>query len=88
MVAGELLDERTSVTYTAEQRYNGKLPCPVVGCLGVLKDGWNMRRHFRPSFSGQSDRQEGGAELPTMFVLWDANGPDGPQALEDGELLN
>ena len=46
-VAGELLDERTSVTYTAEQRYDGKLPCPVVGCLGVLKDGWNMRRHFR-----------------------------------------
>jgi len=47
VVVGELLDEHASVTYTAEQRYDGKLPCPVVGCLGVLKGGWNMRRHFR-----------------------------------------
>ena len=47
MVAGELLDERVSVTYTAEQRPGGKLQCPVDGCLGNLKDGWNMRRHFR-----------------------------------------
>jgi hypothetical protein len=36
-----------SVTYTAEQRPGGKLQCPVDGCLGNLKDGWNMRRHFR-----------------------------------------
>jgi len=47
VVAGDLLDERVSVTYTAEQRYDGKLQCPVNGCLGVLKDGWNMRCHFR-----------------------------------------
>jgi hypothetical protein len=47
VVAGELLDERASVTYTAEPRHDGKLRCPVGGCLGVLKDGWNMRRHFR-----------------------------------------
>ena len=44
---GELLDERASITYTAEQRPDGKLQCPVDGYLGVLKDGWNMRRHFR-----------------------------------------
>ncbi len=47
VVAGELLDDRASVTYTAEQRFDGKLQCPVDGCLGILKDGWNMRRHFR-----------------------------------------
>jgi hypothetical protein len=42
----------------------------------------------RSPFSGQSDRQEGRAELPTMYILWDANGPEGPRALEDGELFN
>ena len=47
VVAGELLDERASITYMAEQRPEGKLQCPVDGCLGVLKDGWTMRRHFR-----------------------------------------
>jgi len=47
VVAGELLDERASITYTAGQRNDGKLTCPVNDCLGVLKDGWNMRRHFR-----------------------------------------
>ena len=47
MVVGELLDERASITYTAEQRPDGKIQCPVDGYLGVLKDGWNMRRHFR-----------------------------------------
>ncbi len=46
VVAGELLDERLSITYTAGQRNDGKLTCPVDDCLGVLKDGWNMRRHF------------------------------------------
>jgi len=47
VVVEELLDERPSVTLTAEQRPDGKLQCPDNGCLGVLKDGWNMRRHFR-----------------------------------------
>ena len=47
VVAQELLDECASVTLTAEQRPDGKLECPDDGCLGVLKDGWNMRRHLR-----------------------------------------
>ena len=47
VIAGELLDECASVRYTAEQRPDGKLQCPVDGCLGVVKDGWNMRGHFR-----------------------------------------
>jgi hypothetical protein len=47
VVAGELLDEHASIAYTAEQRNDGKLQCPADGCLGVLKDEWNMRRHFR-----------------------------------------
>jgi hypothetical protein len=33
--------------YTAEQHPDSKLQCPVEGCLGVLKDGWNMRCHFQ-----------------------------------------
>ena len=37
VVAGELLDKRASVTYTAEQRPGGKLQCPFEGCLGILK---------------------------------------------------
>jgi hypothetical protein len=53
-------------------------------------EGWveHVASLPRPSFLGQSDRQEGGAELPTMYVLWDANRPEGPRALENGELLN
>jgi len=47
VVAGELLDKRASVTYTAGQCNDGELPCPVDDCLGVLKNGWNMRRHFQ-----------------------------------------
>jgi hypothetical protein len=33
VVAGKLLDERTSVTHTVEQCPDGKLQCPVDGCL-------------------------------------------------------
>ncbi len=47
VVAKELLERRASVAYRAEQYPGGKLTCPVRGCLGVTKDGWNMRRHFR-----------------------------------------
>ena len=47
VIVGELLDKRASVTYTAEQLPDGKLQCPVNVCLGLVKDGWNMRRHFR-----------------------------------------
>ena len=43
VVAGELLDKCTSGMYMAEQCPDGKLQCPVNGCLGILKDAWNMR---------------------------------------------
>ena len=46
VVAEELLEQRASVTYCAERHPDGKLTCPIGGCLGVTKDGWNMRRHF------------------------------------------
>ena len=65
VVAGELLDKRVSVTYTAEQP-------SLSGSL----------------FSGQSERQEGGAELPAMYLLRDANESNGTRALEDGKLLD
>ena len=47
VVAEELLDKCPSVKLTAEQRPDGKLQCPDGGCLGVLKDGWNIRHHFQ-----------------------------------------
>jgi hypothetical protein len=47
VVAEELLEQRASVAYREERHPNGKLMCPVGGCLGVTKDGWNMRRHLR-----------------------------------------
>ena len=47
MVAEELLDESKCITYKATQHPGSKLKCPVAGCLGVAKDGWNMWRHFR-----------------------------------------
>jgi hypothetical protein len=46
VVAEEVLDERESVTYKATQHPGGQLTCPIAGCLGFVKDGWNMRRHF------------------------------------------
>ncbi len=52
MVAEELLEQRASVAYRAAQHPNGKLTCPITDCLGVTKDGWNMRRHFRDSTPG------------------------------------
>jgi hypothetical protein len=47
VVAEELLERRASVAYRAAQHPDGKLTCPVAGCLGEAKDGWNMRRHFQ-----------------------------------------
>ena len=46
VVAEELLERCASVPYCAERHSNGKLTCPVGRCLGVTKDGWNMRQHF------------------------------------------
>jgi hypothetical protein len=46
VVAEELLDESKCITYKATQHPGSKLKCPVAGCLGVAKDGWNMRGHF------------------------------------------
>jgi hypothetical protein len=43
VVAEELLELRPPI---AELHVRG-LPCPFPRCLGWLKDGWMMRRHFR-----------------------------------------
>ena len=47
VVAEELLEQRASAAYRTEQHPDGKPTCPVGGCLGVTKDGWNMRQHFQ-----------------------------------------
>ena len=48
VISEELLEDRPPVNYTATQRGASKgLPCPFPLCEGVLKDGWNLRRHFR-----------------------------------------
>ena len=48
VVAEELLEERESETYVANESYTGKsFDCPYPGCLGILNSGWMMRHHFR-----------------------------------------
>ena len=48
VVAEELLELRPPVTYTVSAGLHVRgLPCPFPRCLGRLKDGWMMRRHFR-----------------------------------------
>jgi hypothetical protein len=48
VVAEELLEIRPPVTYTVSAELHARgLPCPYPRCLGRLKDGWMMRRHFR-----------------------------------------
>ncbi len=48
VVAEELLELRPPVTYTVSAGLHARgLPCPFPRCLGWLKDGWMMRRHFR-----------------------------------------
>jgi len=46
-VPEEYLGTREDTLFQAHPRYDGKLACPIPGCLGVMKDGWMMRRHFR-----------------------------------------
>jgi hypothetical protein len=48
VVADDLLEIRPPVTYTVSAGLQAQgLPCPYPCCLGRLKDGWMMRRHFR-----------------------------------------
>jgi hypothetical protein len=47
VVVEELLDQHEGITYNATQHLGGQLTCPIAGCLGIAKDGWNMRCHFR-----------------------------------------
>ena len=48
VISEELLATRPPATYTVTQRQAGRgLRCPFPLCEGVLKDGWNLRRHFR-----------------------------------------
>jgi len=46
-VPEDYLTSRPAVTYQANPKYNGRLPCPVPDCPGEHKDGWMLRRHFR-----------------------------------------
>ncbi len=47
VIPEELLADRPPATYTVAQRQAGRgLRCPFPLCEGVLKDGWNLRRHF------------------------------------------
>ena len=47
-VDADLLVDRPSVIYRARvPNWKGKLECPVPGCLGELRDSYNLRRHFR-----------------------------------------
>ena len=45
-VSEDLLEDQPPLTYIVTCQWVGKLACPFLQCKGVLKDGWNMRRHF------------------------------------------
>ncbi len=48
VISKELLADRPPATYTIARRQTGRgLRCPFWLCEGVLKDGWNLCRHFR-----------------------------------------
>jgi hypothetical protein len=48
VVAEELLELCPPVLYTVSAGLHARdLPCPYPWCLGRLRDGWMMRRHFR-----------------------------------------
>jgi hypothetical protein len=45
-VPADYLVPRPAMTYKADPKYNGRLPCPIPGCPGEHKDGWMLRHHF------------------------------------------
>jgi hypothetical protein len=47
VVPEDYLVPRAGVRYQAHPGCNGKIPCPVPGCPGELRDGWILRRYFR-----------------------------------------
>jgi hypothetical protein len=48
VIAEELLEARPPVLYTVSAELHARdLPCPYPGCLGQLRDGWMMHRHFQ-----------------------------------------
>ncbi len=47
VVAEELLDGQTGVSYKATTLVNGKIPCPYPGCVGESGSSWMLRCHFR-----------------------------------------
>ena len=48
LVDEDLLEERPAIIYRARPpNHRGKFECPVPGCLGELRDSYNLRRHFR-----------------------------------------
>jgi hypothetical protein len=47
VVPEDYLVPRAGMRYQAHPGCNGKIPCPVPGCPGELRDGWMLRRHFR-----------------------------------------
>jgi hypothetical protein len=84
VVAEELLDEHEGITYKATQHPGGQLTCPVTGCQGVAKDGWNMRRHFQDLHPWNCSK--GRAELPVVSILPDTSESISYRALEDRKL--
>ncbi len=48
LVAEELLEDQPPVLYTVcAELHTQALPCPYPGCIGQLRDGWMMGKHFR-----------------------------------------
>ena len=48
VISEELLEDQPQMTYTVTRRRAGKgLACSFPLREGILKDAWNLRRHFR-----------------------------------------
>jgi hypothetical protein len=60
VVAENRLEVRPPVLYRVNKMLHpGALSCRYPGCEGHLRDGWMMRRHFRPRTTSQSRVQIG-----------------------------
>ena len=60
----DLLVDRDPVEYEAYRSMNGKYDCPVPGCVGNVRDQWNLRRHFRDRHPRDSVSIDGDDALP------------------------
>ena len=46
VICKDLLVDREPVLYKAHSGVLGTFTCPVPGCIGELKEKWNLRQHF------------------------------------------